>query len=84
MITSRQVQEVLLSKAPRGQWMKAKDIYALIESHLPLSAEDNVLIAGKGKSTRWHRVVRNTLQRLKTTGEIEWQRGQGFRFGAPT
>jgi hypothetical protein len=82
MITSRQVNEVLVAEAPRGQWLKTTDIYALVERHLSLSEEDNTLIAGKGRSTRWHRVVRNTLQRLKVAGEIEWERGRGFRLRA--
>jgi menaquinone-dependent protoporphyrinogen IX oxidase len=82
MLSSQDAWRILLEHAPKGQWLRARDLYDVVAAHAELDDTDRVLVAGKGSSTKWHRAVRNAVQRHKLSGGVEWQPRVGFRFGA--
>lgn len=84
MLTSGDAWRIVSEHAPRDRWMRVSELYELVRDHYDLDEADRELIAGKGTSTRWHRAVRNALQRQKGSGDLEWDAKAGFRFPART
>jgi hypothetical protein len=64
----------------RGSWIELDDIYALVEHHLNLDAEDCEWQSPTSDIPKWKRNVRNVLQYRKRTGDIEWDGQARYRL----
>lgn len=84
MLRSGDAWRIVSEHAPRGQWLRLGELYKLVSEHCELDEADRELVAEKGTSTRWHRAVRNALQRQKRSGELEWDAKAGFRLPVRT
>lgn len=70
MIRSRQIWSILDKHMPRKRWVPAKDIYALVESHLHLNAADRSPVAPLHKTPQWKVAVRDALLEWLKDGTI--------------
>jgi len=80
MLNSAAAWEIVLEHAPKGVWLSVRDLYDVVAANVVLDDRDREPVAS-GTSARWNRTVRNALQRHKSAGDVEWERGKGFRFG---
>ncbi len=77
MLNTKEAWRLIAENAPRGEWLKVRDLYALVETRSDLDSSDLAPI-GKGSSARWHRTVRNALQAGQKNGLVSYERGQGY------
>lgn len=80
MLNSKIAWQVLIQKAPAGQWLSLDQVYDIVEAAVELDDADRAGVSAKSVSPRWKRTVRNLLQRKKTLGEVEWDGAGRFRF----
>ena len=76
MITSRQVWGIIQEHVPRRQWVSSEDIYAIVELHGNLVAEDRVE-STRTHTPRWMSRVRNALANHVNKGEIRSRKKAG-------
>lgn len=80
MLKSKAAWQILEERAPRGDWLRLDQIYAIVETGVELEEADRAGISEKSASPKWKRTVRNVLQRKKSFGKIEWDGSGKFRF----
>jgi hypothetical protein len=76
VLHSDEIWDVLRLHMRLGSWIGLAEIYELVQSHADLDTEDFEPAAPGHSDLRWRRNVRNVLQRMKHTTQLEWD-GQG-------
>ena len=78
MIAEHTVWSILQGHMPREQWVSSKDIYAIVESHGHLDAEDRLPHSPRSKTPKWKTLVRNVLMNRLKNGKLRWRRGSNY------
>ena len=76
MIRPRQVWSIIKDHVPKKQWVSSKDIYAIVESHGKLDAEDRKPQSPFLKTPKWKMLVRNVLLEWLKKGKIRLRKKQ--------
>lgn len=80
MITSKEIRSILKRKMPRGEWVSLQRIYTIVEQDADLDTEDFEPQATDSNIPKWKRNVRNELQKLKNTPDMEWNRPAKYKL----
>lgn len=70
MIRSRKIWSILDQHMPRKRWVPAKDIYAIVESHGNLDANDRAPMHPLSRTPKWKVAVRDALLEWLKDGTI--------------
>lgn len=80
VLTSQQAWDAYAQSAPRGQWLSLSEIYEAVRRNAVISDDDERPMSSANRSPRWKRTVRNTLQRRKASGDVEWDHAGRYRL----
>lgn len=64
--------EIIQNRMNRKNWVSIDEIYNIVEQYGKLDSEDYEPQSPTSDIPKWKRKVRNVLQYMKKTGEIEW------------
>lgn len=84
MIAAQQVLQIIQRHVPRKQWVSSKDIYAIVESHGMLDAEDRQPRSPGSNLPRWKGLVRNVLAHEMKVGKVRSRKRSGHAGEAGT
>lgn len=77
MIRAGQVWSIIRDYVPKKRWVSSKDIYAIVESHGNLDAEDRMPQSPLLKTPKWKILVRNVLLEWLKKGKIRLRKRAG-------
>jgi len=80
MTTLAEIREIIIKKMTRREWISLDSIYTIVEQNAYLDDEDYEPSAPGNKEPKWRRNVRNVLQILKNTPDMEWKRKANYRL----
>jgi len=77
---SDEIWSALTSGMTVGRWYDLQELYVVVAERAVLSPADLDPAAAGSQSLRWHRNVRNVLQRRKSVDDIEWNGNGKYRL----
>jgi hypothetical protein len=69
--------KALQSHAPKHRWIPLAEVFALVENHMSLDAEDLSHTDARSGNPRWKTNVRRLLRTKVKGGTIRARRGEG-------
>ena len=79
ILRQEEIRDVLRTHLPAGVWTDLRAIYEIVEANAALAPADLDPSAAGASDPRWHRNVRNLLQRWKDSEELEWDGDARYR-----
>src|SRR5688572_21027056 len=75
---------VLMNHIPIGQWLNIGALYNLVEENFnAFTADDLQPVTAHNNEPKWHRNLRNALQRKRESGEILYDGNANYRIDRP-